>query len=88
MLVNNDTCKEWELQFWRPLPTGAETQYFTVRLGNAAIAGIDMEMPNNTRPDLMKLETFEVVTFVYQRIDWTWTDGGLTAMDDWQAPVA
>jgi type VI secretion system secreted protein Hcp len=88
MLVTNDTCKEWELQFWRPSPTGAETQYFTIRLTNAVIAAIDMQMPNNTRPELMKLETFEDVAFVYQRIEWTWTDGGLAAMDDWVAPIA
>jgi type VI secretion system secreted protein Hcp len=88
MLVNNEACKEWELQFWRSLPTGAEAAYLTIRLTNAAIAAIDMEMPNNTRPDTMKLETFEVVTFVYQKIEWTWTDGGLMAMDDWESRVA
>jgi type VI secretion system secreted protein Hcp len=88
ILVNNDDCKEWELQFWRPSPTGAETQYFTIRLTHASIASIDMQMPNNTRPELMKLETFEDVTFVYQKIEWSWTDGGLLAADDWMAPIA
>jgi type VI secretion system secreted protein Hcp len=85
MLVNNEDCKEWELQFWRPSPTGAETQYFTIRLTRASIASIDMQMPNNTHADLARLETFEEVTFVYQRIEWTWTDGGLVGADDWIA---
>ena len=22
--------------------------------------------------------------FAYQKIDWTWTDGGITAGDDWE----
>ena len=26
--------------------------------------------------------------FVYQKITWTWVSGGITAMDDWEAPVA
>jgi type VI protein secretion system component Hcp len=32
---------------------------FTIRLSRAELAGIDMEMPNNTRPDLMSLETLD-----------------------------
>jgi len=27
----------------------------------------------------------EEISFVYQKITWTWTDGGITAVDDWQA---
>ena len=82
MLVANEAAKDWELQFFRPSTTGTETQYFTIRLTNAAIASIEMQMPNNRHPDLTNLETFEEVTFVYTKIEWTWTDGGLVAADD------
>ncbi len=85
--ASNENLKEWELQFWRPSATGAEQQHFTIRLTNSSIASIHTEMPNNKHPDLMKLETFEEVAFTYQRIEWTWTDGGLTGTDDWEAPV-
>jgi len=27
------------------------------------------------------------VSFVYQKIIWTWTDGGITAEDDWESPA-
>jgi type VI secretion system secreted protein Hcp len=27
-------------------------------------------------------------SFVYQKIEWTYVDGGVTAEDDWEAPVA
>jgi type VI secretion system secreted protein Hcp len=27
-------------------------------------------------------------SFTYQKIEWTWVDGGVTAQDDWAAPVA
>jgi type VI secretion system secreted protein Hcp len=86
--ASNENLREWELQFWRPSATGVEQQHFTITLTNASIASIHMEMPNNKHPDLMKLETFEEVAFTYQRIDWTWTDGGVTSSDDWEMPIA
>jgi type VI secretion system secreted protein Hcp len=86
--ASNENFKEWELQFYRPSVTAVEVMSFAIRLTNASIASIHMEMPNNKHADLMKLETFEEVAFTYQRIEWTWTDGNLAAADDWEAPVA
>jgi type VI secretion system secreted protein Hcp len=82
MLVMNEPTKEFELQFWRPSATGQETQYFTIRLTNAVVTSIDLTMPNNKRADLAGLETFEEVAFTYQKIEWTWVDGSLVAVDD------
>lgn len=90
VLQRNETLKDWELQFFTAqlkTGTGAETQYLTIRLTNATITSISMQMPNNKDPDLMKLETFEEVGFGYESIEWTWVDGGITATDDWSAPV-
>jgi type VI secretion system secreted protein Hcp len=28
------------------------------------------------------------LSFTYQKIEWTWVDGGITASDDWEAPVS
>ncbi len=85
--TDNEGFREWELQFWTPQLSGAagagtEVQHFTIKLTNASIASIHMQMANNKDPELMKLETFEEVAFVYQKIEWTWTDGGITAVDD------
>ena len=41
---------------------------------------------NNKNPDLMKYAEFEEIAFTYQKITWTWKDGGITADDDWEAP--
>jgi len=87
-LVNNENIPEWELQFWHPSATGAEKQNYTVKLTNANIASIDFRMDNNKHPDLMKYSEYEVIAFTYQKIQWIWTDGGITAEDDWEAPVA
>jgi type VI secretion system secreted protein Hcp len=86
--ASNENLKEWELQFWTPQlkvggGSGTEVQYFTIKLSNASIASFAMQMPNNKHPDLMKLESFEEVSFSYEKIEWTWTDGAVTASDDW-----
>ena len=86
VLVNNENVQEWELQFWQPSATGAEKQHYTVKLTNANIASMSFRMANNKHPDLMKFAEYEEIAFTYQKIEWTWMDGGITAMDDWEAP--
>ena len=62
-------------------------QHFTVKLTHANIASISFRMANNKHPDLMKFAEYEEIAFTYQKIDWTWNDGGITAGDDWETPV-
>ncbi len=93
VLVGNENIPTWELQFWTPQlratgGLGAEVQHFTVDLVNANIASISFRMPNNKHPELMKFAEYEEIAFTYQKITWTWKDGGITASDDWEAPVA
>lgn len=84
-LVNNENIVEWELQFWQPSTTGAEVQHYTVKLANASIASIEFHMPNNKDAQLMKFVEYEEVAFTYQKIEWIWVNGGITAMDSWEA---
>ena len=93
VLTNNENIKKWVLNFWTPQikaaqGTGTEVQHYTVDLLNANIASIHFRMLNNKNPDLMKYAEFEEVSFTYQKITWTWKDGGITADDDWEAPRA
>jgi type VI secretion system secreted protein Hcp len=90
-LVNNENIPEWELQFWTPqlsaaTGVGAEKQHYTIKLTNANIASINFRMLNNKNPELMKYAEFEEIAFTYQKIEWTWVDGGIMAMDDWESP--
>jgi type VI secretion system secreted protein Hcp len=41
-----------------------------------------------TQSCLTQFSDCETVGFTYQKITWTWVDGGTTAEDDWEAPVA
>jgi type VI secretion system secreted protein Hcp len=88
VLVNNENITEWQLQFWQPSATGAEKQHYTVKLTNANIASIAFRMANNKHPDLMKFAEYEEIAFTYQKIEWVWVDGGITALDDWESPVS
>jgi len=87
-LCNNELITEFELQFWTAQNRGAagvaaEKQHYTIRLINASISDIKFRMPNNKNPELADLAEYEEVSFVYQKIDWTWKDGSITAEDEW-----
>ena len=86
VLTTNETISDARLDFWTPTPTGAERQHYTVRLTNANISGIVLKMPNNRSAKLMKIPPYEEVSLTYQKIEWTWNEGGLSAADDWETP--
>ncbi len=88
MLINNENITEWQLQFFRTSSTGTQVNHYTIRLMNSAIAGIEFHMPSNRDPALANQSEFEEVSFTYQAIEWTWMEGGITARDDWEAPIA
>jgi len=77
VLVNNENIKDLYLMFWRKSKTGEEVQYYTIHLINASIS----EITHGPR-DL------ETISFCYQKIIWTYEDGGITSQDDWEAPNA
>ena len=49
-------------------------QVATIQLTNASVSQFDQHGENVT------------LQFTYQKITWTWVDGGITAQDDWEAP--
>ncbi len=88
ILVNNENITVWEIKFFRPSRTGTEEFYYSIELENANICSIRPEQLNNKYPENMPHEVREHVSFTYQKIIWTWQDGGVTAEDDWESPVA
>jgi len=81
-LITNETITEWELQFFAVAANAAEVPRYTVKLANANIADIKFHQPNTQHQDLAKYSEYEEVSFTYQKITWTWNDGGITAQDD------
>ena len=84
-MINNEDITTWELRFWTSSATGAEEQYYTVKLTNALISDVVFHMPNTRNPDFSKYPESEEIFFIYQKIQWIWTDGDLSAQDDWGA---
>jgi type VI secretion system secreted protein Hcp len=84
VLVNNENITNLSLQFWQPSRSGKEFQYFTIELVNASIADIKQEMLDNAYPENMRIAAREHVSFTYQKIIKTWTDGGISAEDNWE----
>ena len=74
----NENIREARIDFWAATPTGLEKLHYTVRLTNANISGIVFKMPNIRNPKLARLAEYEEVAFTYQKIEWTWTDGGMS----------
>jgi type VI secretion system secreted protein Hcp len=80
MITSNENITQLELKFYRPSPSGVESQYYSVKLTNANIASIRAATDPTTHDTMLD------VTFTYQKIQWTWTDGAnLTAADNWTA---
>jgi type VI secretion system secreted protein Hcp len=91
-LVNNENLLTWQLQFLTPTVTGPnpgiEKLIYTITLTNANIASIREFMLDNEDPTKLNYPLREEITFTYQKIQWTWADGGITASDDWESPSA
>lgn len=80
-LATNEVISTWELGFYQPASKGGEALAYTIKLTNASVASIRLMSDANGN-------LTEEVTFTYQKIEWQWVDGGITAMDDWEAPVS
>ncbi len=87
-LVTNEILPSATIDFYRPTPRGGiaqEEKYLTIKLTNASISNIRQVMLNNKNPELTRYAQSEEISFTYQKIEWIWADGGVTASDDWQA---
>jgi type VI secretion system secreted protein Hcp len=86
VLCTNENIREATIEFWRASPTGQEKQHYTVRLTNANIASITFKKPNLRSPKLAHRVEYEEIALTYQKIEWIWSDGGISAADDWETP--
>ena len=89
IICTNENITEAIFKFWTPQTkaaagAGAEVQHYTIKLTNANIASIEFHMANIKHPDLQRLVEYEDIAMTYQKIEWTWNDGGITAGDDWE----
>ena len=89
VMVTNENLTTVQLRVLAPSTnasgagTGALASQRVVTLTNANIADIKEYTVDGTngKPAHNELQ----ISFTYQKIEWTWTDGGITAYDDWEA---
>ena len=76
---------EEELEEIRDMQKISDGFNYKLNLLNASIAGIRAEMLNNKYPENMQHKEREHVAFCYQKIVWTYEDGGITSEEDWES---
>ena len=71
------------IHLWKPDSTGKELQYYTIELVDAYLNSIHYYQKDNRNPDYMPYEHMEEISFVYSKITFTFTDGGITGQGNW-----
>ena len=90
-LCSNENLSTLQVDFYsatkigqRGVAQGSEYLTLTIQFENVHIASVGLTGLNNKNPDLMRYELMQEITFTYQKITWTWIDGGVSASDDWE----
>ena len=74
-----ENLTEVTLTYYRAGKKGATEKWYTITLKEVLISGLKSPSDN-------KGQTQEEISFTFQKIEWTWFDGGITATDDWSHP--
>jgi type VI secretion system Hcp family effector len=61
--------------------TALIAQNYLIQLTNATIVDIEFTLPHIADPALTRLSPCDEVSFIYQKIEWQWLAGGITATD-------
>ena len=80
---NGETLTTVTIRFYRPTITGQEEQYFTILLENAHINSLYGFQQHNQNPESYTFGYVLEVSLIYEKITWTWEDGGMQAEDTW-----
>lgn len=89
LMTNNENISTWKLEYWGAVHKGSASA--AVGTGHALLYTV--ELVNGNLCNIESITTVNGVImfllgFTYQKITWTWQDGGITATDDWEAPTA
>jgi type VI secretion system secreted protein Hcp len=87
-LVRGDTLKSVEIKFYSTGVDGREVNTYTILLTNVHITSLSTSLPDVRDPQKAGYSESDALSFVYEKITWTWVQGNITATDDWIAPVA
>jgi type VI secretion system secreted protein Hcp len=80
-LVDAAEFYEWTLRVYRETDSGQEEHYYTIVLTGAQVSRV-----NTTNESTHQV--FDHVSFTYTKISWSSEEGGITAEDNWVAPLS
>jgi type VI secretion system secreted protein Hcp len=87
--VTQVTIPRLKLNFLKTNAKGSTQHAFTIELTNAAVVKY-LRKPsprNNFRPHQIETTEVEEISFTFQKITWTWVQGGISASDAWESPT-
>jgi type VI secretion system secreted protein Hcp len=88
-LATSVIFKYWKVGTSKTGASGQEVQHYTITLTNARLAGLLQFTPEHQGSETTAMHSthdVEELSFAYQKIEIVWTDGGISAMDDWETP--
>ena len=85
-LCNNEAL-EAIFKFFRPSPVGDGTtqMFYTIEFSKGRLSRIREVSPDVIDPISTTNPPLEEISFVFHTITWTYTDGGITHTDTWDA---
>lgn len=84
-LTQGETLTEVKFEFYRVDKMGGQSKYYTIELSNAQLVNITQWFPITHDKEKAHYPHCEEVELTFQKITYTWVDGGITSTDDWQA---
>lgn len=85
--LSRNEVVEGVLKFFRPNPTGDGTteQFYTIEFTKGRVATFKQVSPDAIEPGTATDPPLEEISFVFHTITWTYTNGGITHQDTWDA---
>jgi type VI secretion system secreted protein Hcp len=80
---HNERFTTWRLDFHATDSTGQDVSYYVVELSGARVSRIQLVMPNTLVAANIAVSVHETVSFVYDKITWSWLPGNISAADEW-----
>ena len=72
-----------EIDLYRIDPTGAEVNYYKIKMEEAIVVDMREFTPMTFVPENKPFMDMEEVSFTYSKITWTYTDGNIEYTDSW-----
>ncbi len=72
-----------EFKFFRPHKAGDTEMFFSIKFTNGRIVGMKNVVLDTWDAQKKPYPPLDEVTFVFEKIEWTYTQGGKSAADEW-----